>query len=586
MAVAEPGARDVGRGAGSDPGGGLEDLLPPAWAVALASLLAAVAGYVDAVSFVRVAGVFPANHSGNLVLIGIAIGDGDPQRATRSVVAVVAFVLGATLVGLSDRRAPSRLRPVVLLTLEAALLVVAAVLCRDHPGRPLDTGAAGVAALVAMSVAMGVQTAVLRRVMGVNLSTTYLSSAVFQLGQSVASVAPSSRGTRGGATFGRAVATLPPLVLGYVAGAAVGVSAGRSGPAGLVVVAAILLALAAVPLLLFRRVPRPERDTTTAGEDEVDGRVAQVLPVIRSFGLGLPTMPEVRSAFHDVAAAIPPPEGVVVERATVAGMRAIRVRPDGRAPSLRILHLHGGGFVIGAAEVQTGVPARLSLACDAEVVSVDYRVAPEHPCPAATQDALAAYAEMLAIGPVQAITGDSAGGALAVLVAVAARDAGLRLPDALAAFSPWTDLACSSERFRDPTFHDAVLPRSFLLSAAAAWLGGRGAEDPAASPLHADLAGLPPTTVHVGGDELLLDDSVRLASALADAGVEVDLRVWPRMIHIFVAYPNLAPESDDALADTASFIRSGTSRPAVQDPADPAGPAPRNDQVAGSDSIS
>lgn len=559
MAVAEPGVRDRTPTVVTDSGGGFDGLLPPLWAVALASLLATVSGYVDAISFLRVAGVFPANHSGNLVLIGIALGNGDPERATRSVVAVFAFAMGATLVALANRKAPSRIRPVVLLTLEAALLVLAALLCTDLPGRPLETGGAGVAALVAMSVAMGVQTAVLRHVMGVNVSTTYMSSAVFQLGQSVASAAPSVRDGSTRVTFRTAALALAPLVVGYIAGAAVGVGVRHRGPAGLVVVAVVLLALAAIPLLLFRKLPEPERDTTTAGPEEVDERVVPLLPVIESFGLALPTVPEVRAAFHAVASAIPPPDGVVVEEANVAGIAAIRVRPERAGPSGRILHLHGGGYVLGDVGVQTGVPGRLALATGAEVVAVDYRTAPEHPCPAATEDAVAAYSALLEEGPVQAITGESAGGALTVLTAVAVRDAGLPLPAALVAFSPWTDLACSSKRFRDTSFHDAVLPRSFLVTAAQSWLGGRAPDDPAANPLYADLSDLPPTAVHVGGDEMLMDDSVRLAEALAEAGVQVDLRVWPRMIHIFVAYPNLTPDCDDALAASAEFIRSAAS---------------------------
>jgi monoterpene epsilon-lactone hydrolase len=250
---------------------------------------------------------------------------------------------------------------------------------------------------------------------------------------------------------------------------------------------------------------------------------------------------------------------VAVERTTVAGRDAIRVRPEGSGPSGRILYLHGGGYVIGSTPVCAGVPGRLALATGAEVVSVDYRLAPEHPCPAATEDAVAAYSALLEEGAVQAIVGDSAGGALAVLTAVAVRDAGLQPPGALVAFSPWTDLTGSSQRFRDTSFHDAVLPRAFLMAASQAWLGDRDPDDPAATPLHADLSGLPPTAIHVGGDELLLEDSVRLADVLGQAGVQVDLRVWPRMIHSFVAYPNLAPESDEALAESARFIRSASS---------------------------
>jgi acetyl esterase/lipase len=286
----------------------------------------------------------------------------------------------------------------------------------------------------------------------------------------------------------------------------------------------------------------------------MDPRVVPLLPIIESFGLGATTIEEVRARFQATAAAIPAPEGVTVEAAVVAGREAVRVRPDGREARGRILYLHGGGYVVGSTSVQLGVPGRLALATNHEVISVDYRLAPEHPCPAATWDAVAAYDELLAAGPIAGIAGDSAGGALAVSTAVALRDAGITLPDALVAFSPWTDLGGTGARSRDAGFEDAVLPREFLRMAAAAALGGRAPDDPAATPVTADVGGLPRTIVHVGGDELLLEDSLRLAAHLAEHGVEVALRVWPGMIHVFVAYPQLAPESDRALAEVARFL--------------------------------
>ena len=286
----------------------------------------------------------------------------------------------------------------------------------------------------------------------------------------------------------------------------------------------------------------------------MDPRVAPLLPIIESFGLGAATIDEVRRRFQATAAAIPAPDGVTVEATAVAGREAVRVRPDGGDVRGRILYLHGGGYVIGSTTVQLGVPGRLALATAHEVISVDYRLAPEHVCPAATFDAVAAYEELLADGPVAAIAGDSAGGALAVSTAVALRDAGIALPDALVAFSPWTDLGGTEARVLDPGFEDAVLPRAFLRMAAAAVLGGRDPDDPTATPVTADVRGLPRTIIHVGGDELLLDDSLRLAAHLAGHGVEVALRVWPGMIHIFVAYPQLVPESDRALAEVARFL--------------------------------
>jgi epsilon-lactone hydrolase len=286
----------------------------------------------------------------------------------------------------------------------------------------------------------------------------------------------------------------------------------------------------------------------------MDLRVVPLLPIIENFGLGAATIEEVRLRFQATAAAIPAPDGVTVEETTVAGREAIRVRPDGGDARGRILYLHGGGYVIGSTAVQLGVPGRLALATGHEVISVDYRLAPEHACPAATEDAVAAYTALVADGPVAAIAGDSAGGALVVSTAVVLRDLGVSLPGALLAFSPWTDLGGTGARTLDPTFEDAVLPRSFTRMAATAVLGGRPPDDPVATPVTADVRGLPRTIVHVGGDEILLEDSLRLAGHLAANGVEVALRVWPGMIHVFVAYPQLAPESDHALAEVARFL--------------------------------
>ncbi|MDZ7732480.1 MAG: alpha/beta hydrolase fold domain-containing protein [Acidimicrobiia bacterium] len=151
----------------------------------------------------------------------------------------------------------------------------------------------------------------------------------------------------------------------------------------------------------------PERPAPT------DRGVRALVPVIESFGLDAPSLEEVRARFHDAASHIPPTGGRHHRTGPRRGSRAARIRPDGAEPDGRILYLHGGAYVIGSAEVQLGVPARLSLATGCEVVSLDYRVAPEHPCPAATDDTVAAYEALLGNGPVTALAGDSAGGGLA-----------------------------------------------------------------------------------------------------------------------------------------------------------------------------
>ena len=295
----------------------------------------------------------------------------------------------------------------------------------------------------------------------------------------------------------------------------------------------------------------------------MDPRVAELMPIIEAFGLHTSDIASARASFHEVCATFPPPEGVTVESVELGGRPGLRFRPDGGSDGRRILHLHGGAFVIGDLGVQLAMPASLSRATGAEVVSLDYRVAPEHPCPAAIEDAVAAYLELRRDGPVAAIAGESAGGALVVLAAVALRDLGAPPPTALVAVSPWVDLWATSERFADPSFRDPVLSRAFLSAAAAAWQGGLDAADERLSPLQADLSGLAPTLVHVGGDELLVEDSTRLAQRLALAGGHVELRVVADMPHVFAAYPTLAPECDQSLSRIAGFLTDASALPTV-----------------------
>jgi acetyl esterase/lipase len=236
-------------------------------------------------------------------------------------------------------------------------------------------------------------------------------------------------------------------------------------------------------------------------------------------------------------------------------MDTLFVRAQGTRPPRRILYFHGGGYVFGGIEAQKGMACRQALAMGVEVVQPEYRLAPENPCPAAVEDAVATYEALLEDDrPVAALAGDSAGGGIALLAAIAIRDAGLHPPPAVVLFSPWVDLTLTGARYA-AGFRDVVLPRSLLDMAQKAWLGGRAGDDPQAAALHAELSDLPPTMIHVGGDEVLLDDATRLAARMAEAGVEVSLTVRPGMIHVYPVYPGLAPEADDALAEVDAFLK-------------------------------
>jgi monoterpene epsilon-lactone hydrolase len=295
----------------------------------------------------------------------------------------------------------------------------------------------------------------------------------------------------------------------------------------------------------------------------MDPRVESLLPVVERFGFHSGDITAMRALFRETCATFPPPGGVTIEPVQLAGRDALRFTRDGGSDGRRILHLHGGAFVLAELDLQLMMPALLATSTGAEVVSLDYRVAPEHPCPAAIDDAVAAYEELAADGPVAAIAGESAGATLTVLAAVALRERGATLPDALLAISPWTDMAGTSPRHRDPDFVDPVVSGVFLSTAAAAWRGELPLDDPRVTPLHAPLEGLPPTLVHVGGAELLLEDSLALAQRLATAGVHVELRVFPDMPHVFTAYPNLTPECDQSLSAIEAFLNDWSGPPTV-----------------------
>lgn len=276
-------------------------------------------------------------------------------------------------------------------------------------------------------------------------------------------------------------------------------------------------------------------------------------------GLLAASIPEQRAELDGVASSSPPPEGVSVERVTLGGRPGERLTPEGPATDAVVLYLHGGGYCIGSLGSHRGLGGRLALAAGCPVVTLDYRLAPEHPFPAALDDATGAYGDLLATGvPAEriAIAGDSAGGGLTVAVLLALRSAGSPLPAAAACLSPWVDLTQSSDAYRRIGDRDPMVSKSGLDLMADAYLGGADPRTELVSPLFAGhLEGLPPIRIEVGEDEALIDDSVGLAERLRSAGVDVSLTVWPEMIHVFQAFPaSVIPEADQSIAGIGSFL--------------------------------
>jgi len=269
-----------------------------------------------------------------------------------------------------------------------------------------------------------------------------------------------------------------------------------------------------------------------------------------------PTVAEQRARYERIADIWPVPGDVSIVAVEVAGRPAEWVAAPGARDDRAVLYLHGGGDVSGSLATHRDLAAGVSRASASRVLLLDYRLAPEHRFPAAGEDALAAYRWLLAQGhdPRRlALAGDSAGGGLALVTLAGLRDAGDRLPSAAVCLSPWTDLALSGDSMQSRASADPAVDRATLQGWAGHYLAGGDPRQPLASPLYADLSGLPALLVLVGTAEILLDDAAQIAQKAAASGVEVVYEQWPDLGHVFAAYAN-APEAGRAAALIATFL--------------------------------
>jgi epsilon-lactone hydrolase len=221
-----------------------------------------------------------------------------------------------------------------------------------------------------------------------------------------------------------------------------------------------------------------------------------------------------------------------------------------------ILYLHGGAYALGSINVHREMVARLAEAAGIKALVINYRLAPEHPFPAALEDTIAAYDWLLAQGydpPRIAIAGDSAGGGLAIAALVALRDAGEALPAAAVCISPWIDLTLSGASTHQNVSSDPILDPQSLAKYAGYYAGDLELTSPLISPLYANLEGLPPLLIQVGTHEILLDDATRLAENARQAGVDVTLETWDGMFHLFQIIP-FVPETQRSIVHIAGFV--------------------------------
>lgn len=226
-------------------------------------------------------------------------------------------------------------------------------------------------------------------------------------------------------------------------------------------------------------------------------------------------------------------------------------------PKAVILYLHGGGYFFGSPRTHRQAIIGVSRACDAPAYGLFYRLAPENPFPAAVEDAAKAYRWLCSTYPGAPIVlvGDSAGGGLALVTALGARDTGLPTPAGIVCYSPWTDLAVTGGSVQANVRSCAMFTPGGVKRGATLYLGGADAHEPKASPLYANLAGLPPLLLFVSQHEILRDDTLRLAEKARQAGVSVDLIVRDRMPHVWPIFVHLLPEAREAMKDVAAFAR-------------------------------
>ena len=274
-----------------------------------------------------------------------------------------------------------------------------------------------------------------------------------------------------------------------------------------------------------------------------------------------PTVHDSRARFEKLARAVGGDTAASVLKVDADGVPAELVSTGETSSGRAILYLHGGGYVIGSAATHRELARRLSVAADADVLTIDYRLAPENPFPAAVEDAVSAYRWLIGQGcePANiAIAGDSAGGGLTVAALVSLRDQGLPLPACGVCLSPWVDMEGIGDSMTSRAALDPMVQREGLVAMADTYLRGADPRTPLAAPMYADLSGLPPLLIQVGESETLYDDATRLSSRAEAAGVETCFESWEEMIHVWHLFAPMLDEGQRAIERIGEFVRAKT----------------------------
>ena len=251
------------------------------------------------------------------------------------------------------------------------------------------------------------------------------------------------------------------------------------------------------------------------------------------------------------------PKGIQVESTHIGGCHAEWLRPVNLTSPTVVLYLHGGAYTTGSCTTHRALAARLALASACATLVIDYRLAPEHPFPAALDDALATYEALRSSGTSQiALAGDSAGAGLALALVLRLRELSLPMPRALGLMSPWTDLALTSETHQSKASVDPYFPTTERIAGSArVYAGEAGLTHPLVSPYYAELHGLPPMLVHVGELETLINDSIWLVERVQAAGGIAQLKRWPGMWHVWQALGGKMREADQSIGELGEFLK-------------------------------
>ena len=291
---------------------------------------------------------------------------------------------------------------------------------------------------------------------------------------------------------------------------------------------------------------------------------ARGIDVVRAHLATLPpsatlTVAERRAQYDRAERVFPTPADVTIDAVEAPERPAEWLRPPGVRADAAVLYLHGGGYVIGSPRSHRHLAAAIARAAGTAALLIDYRLAPEHPFPAALEDAVAAYEWLLArgIAPERVVVaGDSAGGGLTVATLLALRDRGMPQAGGGVCISPWVDLLCSGTSYATKAAVDPIVTRESVTMMAQAYAGVGDLKGPLLSPLYANLSDLPPLLIQVGSDEVLLDDALGLGARARAAGIEVALEEWPAMIHVWHWFLPMLAEAERAIEGIGTFVRA------------------------------